>query len=148
MVAEEVRKLAEESNKAAQKVGDIIEGLRKQSDSSISMTREAAELMQSTVTEAHEAQEELKEELAAIQAVNEAMQNIAAVSQEQAAASSEMAEAVGSVTESISKLEESVGSVSAATGEASSAAETIAKSSQSMAEEAVHMNEAIQKFTL
>jgi methyl-accepting chemotaxis protein len=148
VVAEEVRKLAEESNKAARKVGEIIEGLRKQSDSSISMTREAAQLMQSTVAEAYEAQEELKEELAAIQAVNEAMQNIAAVSQEQAAASSEMAEAVGSVTESISKLEGSVGSVSAATAEASSAAETIAQSSQSMAEEAGRLNGAIQKFTL
>ncbi len=148
VVAEEVRKLAEESNKAAHKVGEIIEGLRKQSDSSIAMTREAAELMQSTVAEANEAQEELKEELAAIQAVNEAMQNIAAVSQEQAAASSEMAEAVGSVTESISKLEESIGSVSAATAEASSAAETIAKSAQSMAEEALRMNEAIDQFTL
>ncbi|HOO64003.1 MAG TPA: methyl-accepting chemotaxis protein [Synergistaceae bacterium] len=148
VVAEEVRKLAEESNKAAHKVGEIIESLRQQSDSSISMTKEAAELMQKTVEEANEAQEELKEELAAIQAVNEAMQNIAAVSQEQAAASTEMAEAVGSVTESISKLQENVGSVSSATAEASSAAETIAKSAQSMSEEAARLNGAIQEFTL
>ncbi len=148
VVAEEVRKLAEESNKAAQKVGEIIEELRRQSDSSITMTKEAAELMQKTVVEASEAQEELKEELAAIQAVNEAMQNIAAVSQEQAAASTEMAEAVGSVTESISKLEESVGSVSAATAEASTAAETIAKSAQEMSQEASRLNGAIQQFTL
>ena len=148
VVAEEVRKLAEESNKAAQKVGEIIEDLRSQSTTSMNITEEVAELMKKTAGEAEEARNKLEEELLSIRDVNEAMQNIAAVSEEQAAATSEMATSIESVTESIGSLEKEVHSVSSVTREVSKAAEEMVRSLEETGEKAESLEEAVERFSL
>ncbi|HPQ37734.1 MAG TPA: methyl-accepting chemotaxis protein [Synergistaceae bacterium] len=148
VVAEEVRKLAEESNKAAQKVGEIIEDLRTQSSTSMNITEEVAVLMKKTVDEAEEARRKLEEELLSIRDVNEAMQNIAAVSEEQAAATSEMATSIESVTRSIGTLEEEVHAVSSVTREVSKAAENMVRSLEETGEKAGFLEEAVQRFSL
>ncbi len=148
VVAEEVRKLAEESNKAAQKVGEIIEELRLQSSTSMNITEEVAKLMKKTVGEAEEARSKLEEQLLSIRDVNEAMQNIAAVSEEQAAATSEMATSIESVTESIGTLQEEVHSVSSVTREVSKAAEEMARSLEETGKKAGSLEEAVERFSL
>jgi methyl-accepting chemotaxis protein len=148
VVAEEVRKLAEESNKAARKVGEIIEDLRTQSNTSMTITQEVAGLMKKTAGEAEEARNRLEEQLLAIRDVNEAMQNIAAVSQEQAAATSEMAVSIESVTKSIGTLEEEVHSVSSVTREVSEAAGQMARRLDETGEKASALQDAVRRFRL
>ncbi len=148
VVAEEVRKLAEESNKAARKVGEIIEDLRSQSNTSMDITQDVAELMKKTAGEAEEARDKLEEQLLAIREVNESMQNIAAVSQEQAAATSEMATSIESVTKSIGTLEEEVHSVSSVTREVSEAAEQMARRLDETGEKASALQDAVRRFRL
>ena len=95
MVAEEVRKLAEESGQAAGSIGKLIEGLQNQTKESVEITAESGKIMARTVERADEAKIGLDEALKQIALVNDAMQNIAATSQEQAASANEMARSGG-----------------------------------------------------
>ena len=132
VVAEEVRKLAEESNVAAKEVEAIITGLQQQARNALDATDEGGRIAEATVKGAEEAGREIAEVLREIARINDAMQNIAAASEEQAAASGEMASAVDSATQGTSHIVETLEVIRTATDETTKASEEVARSAREL----------------
>ena len=146
VVAEEVRKLAEESGKAAQEVTAIIENLQKSTRESLQIAEESGEVMEHTVQGAEEALQSLEEALGEIAKVDRAMQNIAATSQEQAAASGEMAQGVDRVTKANAQVVSMMGEIQGAAATTTQAAEDIAKEAQKVSLGAENLQQLLKRF--
>ena len=131
-MAEEVRKLAEESGRAAGSIGKLIEGLQSQTKESVEITSEAGKVMTRTVQLADEAKTGLDEALRQIALVNDAMQNIAATSQEQAASANEMASAVDQASRSTVDIAHRISVVKDSAEETVKASETVAKEAETV----------------
>ncbi len=146
VVAEEVRKLAEESGKAAQEVTAIIESLQKSTRQSLKITEESGGVVEHTIQEAEEALRNLGEALEEISKVDRAMQNIAATSEEQAAASGEMAQGVDRVTRANAQVVSMMESIQEATGISAQAAEDVAREAQKVSRGAEDLQELLNRF--
>lgn len=145
---EEVRKLAEDSARAAQEVDKLIGGLQKRSEESIAATETTGRILDETMKKAAATQERLRGAVAEIGKVAEAVQSIAAVSQEQAASSEEMTSAIQNVTESTTDVVHSVGSIQSASEETAKAAEAIATEAQEMAAASENLQSLVARFVL
>ena len=85
-----MRKLAEESARAASQVNSLITELQESSGSSIEATERTGTLLSETTKKTVETQKKLDDALRALGRLTESIQSIAAVSEEQAASNSEM----------------------------------------------------------
>ncbi len=148
VVAEEVRKLAEESGRAAQEVSTIIETLQKSTKESLGITEEAGAVMDQTIRGSEEALKSLEKVMEEIAKVDRAMQNIAATSQEQAAASGEMAQGVDRVTKANAQVVSMMGEIQSATVTSTSAAEDIAQEAQKVSRGAENLQGLLKRFRL
>ena len=148
VVAEEVRKLAEESGRAAQEVSSIIEKLQRSTKESLGITEEAGAVMEKTIRGAEEALKSLEKVMEEIAKVDRAMQNIAATSQEQAAASGEMAQGVDRVTKANAQVVSMMGEIQSATVTSTSAAEDIAQEAQKVSRGAENLQGLLKRFRL
>ncbi len=148
VVAEEVRKLAEESGRAAQEVTAIIESLQKSTKESLAVTEESGEVMEQTIRGAEEALRNLEEVMEEIGKVDRAMQNIAATSQEQAAASGEMAQGVDRVTKANAQVVSMMEEIQSATATSTQAAEDIAREAQKVSQGAEGLQRLLKRFRL
>ncbi len=148
VVAEEVRKLAEESGRAAQEVTAIIESLQKSTKESLAVTEESGEVMEQTIRGAEEALRNLEEVMEEIGKVDRAMQNIAATSQEQAAASGEMAQGVDRVTKANAQVVSMMEEIQSATATSTQAAEDIAREAQKVSQGAESLQRLLKRFRL
>ena len=109
MVAEEVRKLAEESNQAAQEVGQIMEELRSRQRNAGEEVQASRDQVDKAVALAKNTYEELHHSLKVVERMNGVVQNIAAIAQEQAASSEEMAASVDSITQNNRRVKDALG---------------------------------------
>ncbi len=99
VVAEEVRKLAEESNEAARNIAQIIEGINSKAKIAVKDTRETETILKSTLEQSRKTSEEIGEAVSQVNALNDAIQTIAAAAEEQSASSEEIAGAVENIVE-------------------------------------------------
>lgn len=148
VVADEVRKLAEESARAASQVDVLITELQEHSKSSIDATERTGALLGETTARTTDAQGKLKDALNALNRLTESIQNVAAVSEEQAASSAEMSHSVHTVVETTERIVESSRSVETATHETTRAAESIAGEAQRMAETSENLLAIVRRFVL
>lgn len=148
VVADEVRKLAEESGNAAKSVSQLISSLQANAKSAISGTRESAEIIKDTLHRAGDAQKALNESISSIKHVNEVIQNIAAVAEEQAASSKEMAAAISTVTNGMNEVNNRINAVHQSTDGASTAAENVATSAATLSSLAETLNRLLLHFKL
>ncbi len=148
VVAEEVRKLAEESGRAAQEVTAIIEKLQRSTRESLGITEESGVVMEQTIRGAEEALKSLEKVMEEIATVDRTMQNIAATSQEQAAASGEMAQGVDRVTKANAAMVAMMGEIQSATATSTSAAEDIAQEAQKVSRGAEGLQNLLKRFRL
>ena len=93
VVAEEVRKLAEDSGQAANNVKGLITTLQTDAGETVNSSTESSELLTRTTEKADKAKESLNKAMNQINKANDRIQNIAAVAEEQAASSREIASA-------------------------------------------------------
>ena len=101
VVAEEVRKLAEESNRAAGEVKKIVDTLEKHAKESVSSMVRVDSVVTEVAGGARNAWDRLSEALSEIEKINDVLQTIAAATQEQAAASQEAAHGIDNATKSV-----------------------------------------------
>lgn len=148
VVAEEVRKLAEESGAAAQEIAKQIKNLEGYSSETLNATDRAVAILGEVVSKAEAAERRLRDSLESTQALNEAIQNIAATSEEQAASVSEMTHSVDSVAQANEAIFGSTDAIRTSTQETSHAAESIATAAQAMAETAERLQSLVRKFKL
>ena len=115
VVADEVRKLAEESNVASHQVAELIEKLQTNTEASITATQQSTQVISEVIVDADKTQQQLREALDAIGRINDSMQTIAAAAQEQAASSNEITHSINQVTESTQDLAGKITEVSVIT---------------------------------
>ena len=148
VVAEEVRKLAEESNHAAKEIGAIITTLQKSAADSIKATEASEGTLNEVVKAAQGVQGQLQESLREVLAVNDVMQNIAAVAEEQSASSHEMATAIDSITHGASAIVESLGTIRASTEETADSFQEVARNAAHLSENVAHLEQILSQFRI
>ena len=148
VVADEVRKLAEESARSAQEVNRLITTLRTEASSSLAVTEEGRVIMEKTLSGAEESREQLRDALTRIAQVDEAIRSIAAAVEEQAAASGEMGRAMDSMAGSTQEMTSKIVGIHNASTETSKAAEGVAQEAQGVSEAAAELKKLVALFTL
>ena len=148
VVADEVRKLAEESARSAQEVNRLITTLRAEASSSLAVTEEGRIIMEKTLAGAEESREQLRDALTRIAQVDEAIRSIAAAVEEQAAASGEMGRAMDSMAGSTQEMTSRIVGIHNASTETSKAAEGVAQEAQGVSEAAAELKKLVALFTL
>ena len=148
VVADEVRKLAEQSHEAAQKISIIIRDI--QSDTSI-----AVETMNQGTSEVARGTEVIAATgdrfnfiVTMVQQLNSEIQEISAAAEELSASSEEVVHSVDSVKTVASETAADTQTISAAAEEQSASMEEIASSSQALAHMAGELQAVVSKFRL
>ncbi len=133
VVAEEVRKLAEESNRAAKKIADLAGIITKDLDKVVTASENNAKDSRESSDLARETQETIRRMMDALGAISGATQDLAAVSEEQAASSEEIATAVQNIASRVGAAAASSETVRGQVAEVAAAAERVAKGSMNLA---------------
>ena len=148
VVADEVRKLAEESNVASQRVAEMIEKLESGTQAAIESTQESAVVISGIVAKAQETQESLKQTLDQIDKVNDAVQTIAAAAQEQAASSNEISDSAGQVKDGIERVVDELANITKTARETAVVMEDVASESKQLTEIAADLESTMRGFKL
>ncbi|MCI6101369.1 MAG: methyl-accepting chemotaxis protein [Selenomonas sp.] len=146
VVADEVRKLAEASQTAAQQITDLITGIQKDTDAAVASMQSGSEAVQSGTA----AVAQLKDAFAEIET---AVQNVAKSANDMVAELQQVGTQTGVVQEKTQQIAGNGGkvvnemeSVSAASEQQSASAGEIATASESLAQLAQKLSESLQKF--
>jgi len=148
VVADEVRKLAEESSRAAREVAALITTLHGNAGESMEVTEETGRVMQSTVDEAADAQGRLSGVLGEIARIEKSIAHIAELSRSQASASEEMAGAIDQVSHATIDVVQRVDAIRSASAETAAASEGVAREASAMADRAEYMRNLLSRFIL
>lgn len=146
VVADEVRKLAEESHDAAQRISDLINGIQKDTDEAVQSMHEGS----IAVKEGTSSVEQLRDAFQSIRdASHEVTENVKGMSKDLGEVSSN-AETIKDRSNRISsngrKVASEMESVSAASEEQSASAEEIASASDALADTAQDLQNSLQQF--
>ncbi|KYZ76041.1 chemotaxis protein [Anaerosporomusa subterranea] len=146
VVADEVRKLAEQSHEAAQKITVIVRDIQNETCSAVTTmeqgTNEVArgtEVIASTGTQ-------FSQIATMVQSLNNQIQEISAAAEELSASSDNVLHAADSSRTGSAEIAGNAQTISAAAEEQSASMQEIASSSQSLAHMATELNEIISKF--
>jgi methyl-accepting chemotaxis protein len=134
VVADEVRKLAEESQRAAGTIGVLIEQIQAETTTTVGVVRDSARLSEETAT--------------SVQASREAFARITASVRDVAVRIEQIADATGDVAAVAEQSSASAQEVSASTEETSASTQQIAASAQELARTAEQLEQIVGRFTL
>ncbi|SMG17418.1 methyl-accepting chemotaxis protein [Dethiosulfovibrio salsuginis] len=148
VVADEVRKLAEESARSAENVGKIISLLQSSSQQSIEATERTGSILEGAMNTARSAQEQLGRAAEIAHVVNESIQSIAAVAEEQAASSEEMASSMDQIGRGNLETVRMIESIREASEETARASESVSQEAQDVAKSAGAMMDLVRRFKL
>lgn len=146
VVADEVRKLAEESNQAARQVSELIENLQNDTATSRKLTAHSLEILETTIKRTSETQDRLITVGDLIAKTDRLMQEIASASSEQSRESAEIAENIGSVNHSTSEVVQNLGSINDAISEVRNTIENVRNEAQSLSDEAERLESLTSRF--
>ncbi|GAB1429087.1 methyl-accepting chemotaxis protein [Aminivibrio sp.] len=148
VVAEEVRHLAEESNRAAGEVRTIVDSLRHSAVESLTSMESVDTIVESTSRNADTAGQRLTEALFEVEKINEILQSIAAATEEQAAASQETALGIESVSRGMVKEVSTVKELAQIADETKRDAETVLGEAQVMKDIAETLASELRQFKI
>jgi methyl-accepting chemotaxis protein len=148
VVADEVRKLAEDSNVASHHVAEMMQNLELGTKSAIASAQESAKVVSDIIARAHETQQSLQNALSEIDKVNEAVQTIAAAAQEQAASSNEIAESSQHAMSSIANVAKETSSITHATAETQEAILKVAQEAATLSSISSDLENLITRFVI
>lgn len=148
VVAEEVRKLAEESNKAAHQIGTFVEENQTNLTQVITATQAGAAGIQTGISLVHDTGETFKKIVEAVLHLSEQITDISNSIHEIAIGNQSLVSEVQEIDTASKQSAAESQTVSAATEEQSASMQQIAASSQSLAQLAGDLQTAIAKFQL
>ena len=146
VVADEVRKLAHESNEAAGEIGLLIEKLQESAGSSINYIHEVDEIIEHTSEVSKETIRNLENALASIEQVSDSTRDIAAAAEEGAASGREMSLGIDHITGGTIKVSENIQSISEEVDSTAAAAERIAAESEVLKDSALSLQSMLKDF--
>ncbi len=134
VVADEVRKLAERTVKATKEIGDMIKGIRNDTEEALSAMDEEAKAVDEGMKLVKEAGDSLKEIVKKVEDVSRMVEQIATAAEEQSTA----ADQISGDIETVARI----------TRESSSGADQIARASEEIAGLSNHLKELVQNFKI
>lgn len=148
VVAEEVRKLAEESNEAAKKIAQLAAVITRDLDVVMTFSEKNSNDSIKSCSLAKETEEAIKMMIGALDSITKSTQDTAAVSEEQSACSMEISEMTHSVTEMVRNAKEATEIISSQMADMSKGAQEIGRGAESMASISVALNDIVQQFKI
>jgi methyl-accepting chemotaxis protein len=148
VVADEVRKLAEESRNASKSVEALVTALSQNAGDAISATEDSVEIVQQIMSMANVTVEGLNSALAEIGGANEAIQGIAAVAQEQAASSTEITNAIETINKRTEQISQKMSDLHGLSERASAAGSSVSASAEDMSRSVGEMKERLSHFKM
>ena len=148
VVADEVRKLAEQSAGAASEVTKQMKELQSKAQNSFRMTEETQAFMIKTVTLGENALEGLEATFKHIARTSDAMQEIAAVAEEQASSTQQISTSISQMEEATQKVQETLSGIDHSSSEVLKASKILAREAQTLADNANQIEETVAHFKL
>ena len=148
VVAEEVRKLAEESNQSSAKISALITNNLKDMELAVTVGQAESERVTSGINAIRQADETFKQIADAIVALSLEIETISTAINQMAGDSKHMVKSIVEIDEISTKNAAETQSISAATEEQSASMEEIASASQSLANLAMELQSAVEKFKI
>lgn len=148
VVADEVRKLAEESNQAAKKVNELIENLQSDTSTSKKLTAASLALLGETIKRTTETQDRLVIAGEMIAKTDRLMQEIANASTSQSEESMQIAESINSVNQSTAEVVQNLTSINSAINEVKNTIGNVRNEAHSLTEEAERLESLTSRFKL
>ena len=148
VVADEVRKLAEQSAGAASEVTKQMQELQARAQNSFHMTKEAQAFMIRTVTLGESALEGLEATFKHIAKTSDAMQEIAAVAEEQASSTQQISTSISQMEEATQSVQETLSGIEQASSEVLKASRILSQEAQALADNANQIEGTVDHFKL
>lgn len=148
VVADEVRKLAEQSAEAAEKISTLIREIQSQTDKAVNSMRSGREITDKSAQAVNEAGEAFKEIVSQIDSLMDKVSHTTEAVAEATSGSRSIVDAVGNIDSAASQLALETETVSAATQEQSASIEEVASSSRQLADMAGELQKAVSAFKL
>jgi methyl-accepting chemotaxis protein len=146
VVAEEVRSLADESDKAARKVAEMIERLESGANAAMISTQSTTDVISDVISKALEAQQRLQKTLTEEEKVNEAVESIAATAQEQAASSQEISDSTEQIRADIGDVTQEISAVTNSAQETARAVQKISDEAARLSSLSAELKEILANF--
>jgi len=148
VVADEIRKLAEESKQATQNIASILRGILDESVKASEETRETVEIVNQATEQSSLVSSKFEQIVQSIMKVSQMVENLAASAQEQSAAAEEMSGAMDSASKSMVSVVEQMNEVTAATRQQADTIVTIAKTAEELDNLADRLVSAVNKLKI
>ncbi|ADC49235.1 methyl-accepting chemotaxis protein [Alkalihalophilus pseudofirmus OF4] len=146
VVAGEVRKLAEQSQDSAKQIFELIQGIQKDTESSVEVMSKVTHNVKDGMTISHDAMEKFAEILSSMRSITPQMQEVSATAEQMSAGIQEVnattSELAGIANNNAATSEE----VAATTEEQLAAMEEVASSAKSLSEMAEELKMLLSKF--
>lgn len=148
VVADEVRKLAEQSANAAKRISTIINEIRENIETSIGTMAEGTSAVKEGINMVYNAGDAFNEILTSVDDVSKKMQDASSISQQIYAASQEMVKAIENINNIIEQSYQDIENVAASSEEQSAVMKEVASAAQSLTDIAVKLQESISFFKI
>ncbi|WP_448374413.1 methyl-accepting chemotaxis protein [Fervidobacterium sp.] len=148
VVADEIRKLAEESKQATQNIANILRGIVDNSMKASEATKETVEIVNKAYSESNLVKSQFEQILQSIVRMSQMTENLAASAQEQSAAAEEMSSAMDSASKSMVSVVEQMNEVTMAIKQQSDAISNVAKTAENLDDIAERLVEAVRRFKI
>jgi len=148
VVADEIRELAEESNKATDEITELIEGIQKDVNTSVKNMEETGEVVESSVSSIEESGKAFEEIENTAGVLSRIIGNINNKAEEMAANSDDVEIAIREIASASETAAANAEEVAASSQEQNAATDEIITASQELAEMAEELSESISKFKL
>ncbi len=146
VVADEIRKLAEESKSSAEKIAQILKEISEGADRAKSSMESMVELVENANDQVSTTNEQFEKIIEEIENVLSRVENIAASAQEQSAAIEEMASAMDNASRMVTDVAEQVREINKAIEMQTEGAREVRAMSENLAELSKKLKEKVERF--
>ncbi len=148
VVADEIRKLAEESKQATQNIANILRGIVDNSMKASDATKETVEIVNKAYSESDLVKSQFEQILQSIVRMSQMTENLAASAQEQSAAAEEMSSAMDSASKSMVSVVEQMNEVTMAIKQQADAISNVARTAENLDDIAEKLVETVRRFKI
>lgn len=148
VVADEVRKLAEQSQEAAQRIAALIQGIRQDTDEAVSSMQAGRDKVVAGAGSVSALKENFSEIVGLIEGIAGEIQGISESMRGVTGDTEQITSAVARLSQSSQRISDEMQTVSAATEEQTASAQDIARASESLSNLAQELQNAIRVFKL
>ncbi|WP_448376306.1 methyl-accepting chemotaxis protein [Fervidobacterium sp.] len=148
VVADEIRKLAEESKQATSKIGQMLSEIQNGAQKASDATTETVSVVERASTESQVISQKLMNILKQVEGITNQIEGLAASSQEQSAAAQEMTSAMDTVTKAITSIAQQMEEITQGVRQQANASQDVSSAAEEMSSIANNLLEQVRKFKI